>query len=195
MDLDAAQVLDVARRQDEAAVDLVVRLEQPVVLELGAGAVRVQPHLRPVLLVAVDQVAVLEDGRIEVDEQEVGLDVGGDDLVARQDERAHERIGLAEVVLDGDAQGSGRTHTRVFGLLARELRRYLAVMSGDPETEELRVEQVQKELRARDRADEADDPGEERTEERRAERAAYLKQKLEERAKSEEEVRREENDS
>jgi hypothetical protein len=66
---------------------------------------------------------------------------------------------------------------------------------GDPETEELRVEQVQKELRARNRADEAEDPREEHTEERRAERAAYLKGKLEERARSEEEVRREEDES
>jgi hypothetical protein len=66
---------------------------------------------------------------------------------------------------------------------------------GDPETEELRVEQVQKELAARKRADDAADPREERTEERRADRAAYLKRKLEERAKSEDEVRREENES
>jgi hypothetical protein len=66
---------------------------------------------------------------------------------------------------------------------------------GDPETEELRVEQVQKELAARNRADDAHDPREERTEERRAERAAYLKEKLEERAKSEDELRREEHES
>ena len=66
---------------------------------------------------------------------------------------------------------------------------------GDPETEELRVEQVQKELSARNRADEANDPSEERTEERRAERAAYLKKKLEDRARSEDEVRREEDES
>ena len=66
---------------------------------------------------------------------------------------------------------------------------------GDPETEELRVEQVQKELAARKRAEDAGDPREERTEERRADRAAYLKRKLEERARSEEEVRREENES
>ena len=71
---------------------------------------------------------------------------------------------------------------------------YLGYM-GDPETEELRVEQVQKELAARKRADDAGDPREERTEERRAERAAYLKDKLEERAKSEDEARREEDDS
>jgi hypothetical protein len=71
---------------------------------------------------------------------------------------------------------------------------YLGHM-GDPETEELRVEQVQKEIAARKRADDAGDPREEHTEERRADRAAYLKKKLEERAKSEDEVRREENES
>lgn len=71
---------------------------------------------------------------------------------------------------------------------------YLGFM-GDPETEELRVEQVQKEMAARDRADEAGDPREQRTEERRADRAAYLKEKLGDRAKSEEELRREENES
>jgi hypothetical protein len=66
---------------------------------------------------------------------------------------------------------------------------------GDPETEELRVEQVQKEIAARKRAEDAGDAREEQTEERRAERAAYLKDKLEERAESEDEVRREENGS
>lgn len=66
---------------------------------------------------------------------------------------------------------------------------------GDPDTEELRLEQVQKELAARKRAEQAGEPGEEHTEERRADRAAYLKEKLGERAKSEEEVRREENES
>ncbi|HEX5620905.1 MAG TPA: hypothetical protein VFX51_20960 [Solirubrobacteraceae bacterium] len=66
---------------------------------------------------------------------------------------------------------------------------------GDPETEELKVEQVQKELAARKRADDAGDSREEHTEERRAERAAYLKEKLEERAKSEDDVRREEGES
>jgi hypothetical protein len=76
----------------------------------------------------------------------------------------------------------------------RELSGYLGFM-GDPETEELRIDQVQKELAARKRAEEAGDPSEERTEERRADRAAYLKEKLGERAKSEEELRREEQDS
>ena len=66
---------------------------------------------------------------------------------------------------------------------------------GDPDTEELRVDQVQKEMAARDRADEATDEREQRTEERRADRAAYLKEKLGDRAKSEDEVRRERNES
>jgi hypothetical protein len=59
---------------------------------------------------------------------------------------------------------------------------------GDPKTEELRVEQVQRELSERDQAREAAEDAEEHTHERRAERAAYLKQKLAERAKSEEEL-------
>ena len=58
----------------------------------------------------------------------------------------------------------------------------------DPKTEELQVETVQRELAARDQADEATEPAEERTHERRAERAAYLREKLQERAKSEDEV-------
>lgn len=66
---------------------------------------------------------------------------------------------------------------------------------GDPKTEELRVEVVQRELAARERAEDATDPAEEHTEERRADRAAYLKEKLGERAKSEEEVRRERDES
>jgi hypothetical protein len=66
---------------------------------------------------------------------------------------------------------------------------------GDPKTEELRVDQVQKEIAARKRAEEAGDPREERTEERRAERAAYLREKLGDRAKSEDELRREDDDS
>jgi hypothetical protein len=57
----------------------------------------------------------------------------------------------------------------------------------DPKTEELRVEQVQRELAERKQADESSEPAEERTHDRRAERAAYLKKKLDERAKSEDE--------
>jgi hypothetical protein len=59
---------------------------------------------------------------------------------------------------------------------------------GDPKTEELRVEQVQRELAEREQADESTESAEEHTHERRADRAAYLKKKLEERAKSEEEL-------
>ena len=58
----------------------------------------------------------------------------------------------------------------------------------DPKTEELQIEQVQRELAERDQARDASEDAEEHTHERRAERAAYLKKKLEERAKSEEEL-------
>jgi hypothetical protein len=56
----------------------------------------------------------------------------------------------------------------------------------DPKTEELRVEQVQRVRSEREQADDAFDSNEEQTHERRAERAAYLKRKLDERARSEE---------
>jgi hypothetical protein len=59
----------------------------------------------------------------------------------------------------------------------------------DPKTEELQVEQVQRELAERKQARGASEDAEERTHERRADRAAYLKKKLDERAKSEEEQR------
>jgi hypothetical protein len=57
----------------------------------------------------------------------------------------------------------------------------------DPKTEELRVEQVTRERAEREQAGEAAEPAEEKTHRRRADRAAYLKSKLDERAKSEEE--------
>jgi hypothetical protein len=57
----------------------------------------------------------------------------------------------------------------------------------DPKTDELRIEQVQRVRSERAQAEDAADSNEERTHERRAERAAYLKKKLDERAKSEEE--------
>jgi hypothetical protein len=59
---------------------------------------------------------------------------------------------------------------------------------GDPKTEELQVEQARRERDDRERADEADEPSEQRTEERRADRAAYLREKLAERAESEDEA-------
>jgi hypothetical protein len=58
----------------------------------------------------------------------------------------------------------------------------------EDDTEQLRVEQIRREREARKRAASADDPTEEHTEERRAERAAYLREKLGERAESEERV-------
>jgi len=57
----------------------------------------------------------------------------------------------------------------------------------DPKTEELQVETVQRELSERDQADEATESSEEHTHARRAERARYLREKLNERAKSEDE--------
>jgi membrane protein len=57
----------------------------------------------------------------------------------------------------------------------------------DPKTQELQVEQVQRELAERRRAEEAGEPAETRTHERRADRHASLKEKLRERAESEEE--------
>jgi hypothetical protein len=58
----------------------------------------------------------------------------------------------------------------------------------DPKTEELRIEQIQRERSEREQAGEAMEEGEARAHARRAERAAYLKSKLDERAKSEDEL-------
>jgi hypothetical protein len=58
----------------------------------------------------------------------------------------------------------------------------------DPKTEELRLEQIQRERTEREQAGDAAEPADEKTHERRADRAAYLKEKLDERAKSEEEA-------
>ena len=58
----------------------------------------------------------------------------------------------------------------------------------DPKTEELRIEQIQRQRSERDQADEATEEAEEHTHERRAQRAAYLKEKLDERAKSEDQA-------
>jgi hypothetical protein len=57
----------------------------------------------------------------------------------------------------------------------------------DPKTEELRLEQIQRERSEREQADDSAEPAEEHTHERRADRAAYLRQKLNERARSEDE--------
>ena len=58
----------------------------------------------------------------------------------------------------------------------------------DPKTEELRLEQIERERSEREQAREAPESAEERTHRRRADRAAYLKSKLDERARSEEET-------
>ncbi len=55
----------------------------------------------------------------------------------------------------------------------------------DPETQELRVEQVKRVVEEKRRAEQAEEPADTAAHERRAERAAYLKRKLDERAKSE----------
>jgi hypothetical protein len=60
-------------------------------------------------------------------------------------------------------------------------------MPEDPTTRELRIEQSQREAREREQARESPEEPETKQHERRADRAAYLKQKLDERAKSEEE--------
>jgi hypothetical protein len=58
----------------------------------------------------------------------------------------------------------------------------------EPETEELRVEQIRRERAEHARAREADDPAGERQHARRADKAAYLREKLDERAEAEERV-------
>ena len=52
-------------------------------------------------------------------------------------------------------------------------------------TREMRLDQIQREVRHRENAREAPAPDEAITEERRADRAAYLREKLEERAAAE----------
>jgi len=57
----------------------------------------------------------------------------------------------------------------------------------DPETRELRIQEAGLEHAEREHADEAELPTEEHTAVRRADKHAYLRSKLEERARSEEE--------
>ena len=61
----------------------------------------------------------------------------------------------------------------------------------EPETDELRVEQIRRERAEHDRARGAEDPAERRQHARRADKAAYLRAKLDERAEAEERVQRE----
>ena len=55
----------------------------------------------------------------------------------------------------------------------------------DPTTEELRVDQLQRELRERERAGTSPEEDEAEQHERRADKAGYLREKLEERAEAE----------
>ena len=58
----------------------------------------------------------------------------------------------------------------------------------DPKTEEMFLEQIRRERDEHDQARTAGEPEEEKTHDRRADRAAYLRRKLGERAKSEDEA-------
>ena len=58
----------------------------------------------------------------------------------------------------------------------------------EEDTEQLRAEQIKRAREEHKRAQEAAEPPEERQHDRRAERAAYLAEKLDERAESEERV-------
>ena len=58
----------------------------------------------------------------------------------------------------------------------------------EPKTEELRVAEIQRERDERGQAREAEEPAEERAHERRADKHAYLKEKLAERARAEDEA-------
>jgi hypothetical protein len=55
----------------------------------------------------------------------------------------------------------------------------------DPTTQEMRIEQLQREANERDQADAAIDEDEAEQHERRAEKASYLREKLEQRAEAE----------
>ena len=61
-------------------------------------------------------------------------------------------------------------------------------MEEDPTTQELRVEQLQRERAEREAAAEGVTPDDTEQHERRAEKARYLREKLEERAKAERET-------
>jgi hypothetical protein len=58
----------------------------------------------------------------------------------------------------------------------------------DPKTEELQVAEIAREREERDQAQDAEQPHEERAHQRRAEKHAYLKDKLAERARAEDEA-------
>ncbi len=68
-------------------------------------------------------------------------------------------------------------------------------MESDPPTEQLEALQRERELTERERADDAPDEHESAQHERRAEKAGYLRRKLQQRAASEREASRRDDDS
>jgi hypothetical protein len=62
------------------------------------------------------------------------------------------------------------------------------VSAEDPTTQELRIEQLQREAAERNRAGASHDADEAEQHERRAEKAGYLREKLEQRARAERET-------
>jgi hypothetical protein len=61
-------------------------------------------------------------------------------------------------------------------------------MAPDPETEEMQLDQLRRERQHRDAAEQATEEQEANTEERRAAKSAYLREKLDERGRSEDEA-------
>ena len=58
----------------------------------------------------------------------------------------------------------------------------------DPTTEGMRLDQIERAAREKERAHEADEKAAEKSHERRADKAEYLREKLAERAKAEDEA-------
>jgi hypothetical protein len=58
----------------------------------------------------------------------------------------------------------------------------------DPTTEGMRLEQIERAAREREQAEEADEKADEKSHDRRADKADYLREKLAERAKAEDEA-------
>jgi hypothetical protein len=61
-------------------------------------------------------------------------------------------------------------------------------MPPDPETQEMQLDQLRRERAAHEAAEQASEEPEAKTEERRAAKAAYLRERLEERGRSEDEA-------
>jgi YihY family inner membrane protein len=89
---------------------------------------------------------------------------------------------LAIIILSGGVVNELRLERRRPGTLANV---------PDPETEELRLEQIQRERQEQRRAEQTDEEPETEQHERRAERASYLREKLDERAEAEDAAARE----